>query len=145
MEAPIEFITDAEWEVMRVIWTQEKTTSREVIALLNDKMNWKPSTVKTLLSRLVDKGYVETQRDGKKFIYSPTVSEKKMVNQEAQQFFQKICHRKAGQVLAEVMATQELSQSNIEQLEDLLNEKKKTAPIELDCQCSQGQCHCQSF
>lgn len=44
-------ITDAEWEVMRVIWTQGKTTSREVHTLLNEKKEWKSTTVKTLLSR----------------------------------------------------------------------------------------------
>ena len=55
-------ITDAEWEVMRVIWTQGKTTSREVHTLLNEKKEWKSTTVKTLLSRLTDKGLVGTEK-----------------------------------------------------------------------------------
>ena len=59
-------ITDAEWEVMRVIWTQGKTTSREVHTLLNEKKEWKSTTVKTLLSRLTDKGLVGTEKAGNK-------------------------------------------------------------------------------
>lgn len=55
-------ISNAEWEIMRVVWTKEETTSSEILDILEDKTDWTASTVKTLLKRLVDKGYLSTQR-----------------------------------------------------------------------------------
>lgn len=42
-------ISEAEWEIMRVVWANVSVTSREVIDLLEDKMDWKESTIKTLI------------------------------------------------------------------------------------------------
>ncbi|KRL81826.1 hypothetical protein FC36_GL001421 [Ligilactobacillus equi DSM 15833 = JCM 10991] len=50
-----ENISSAEWEVMRVIWTLNSASSRQIIDQLQTKMNWSPSTVKTLLRRLTEK------------------------------------------------------------------------------------------
>lgn len=58
-------ISDSEWEVMRVIWTQGSTTAQEIIAILGQTMDWKPATIKTLLGRLVKKEAVRTEQSGK--------------------------------------------------------------------------------
>ena len=49
-------ITDAEWEVMRVVWANDRVTSKKVISVLEEKMDWTQSTIKTILGRLVEKG-----------------------------------------------------------------------------------------
>ena len=66
-------ISNAEWEIMRVVWTKEETTSSEILDILEDKTDWTASTVKTLLKRLVDKGYLSTQKVGKSFRYSALI------------------------------------------------------------------------
>lgn len=55
-------ISNAEWDVMRVIWALGETTSRQIIEALSDRRQWKPTTTKTLIGRLVAKGYVGTRR-----------------------------------------------------------------------------------
>ena len=50
------YITDAEWEVMRVVWANDRVTSKKVISVLQEKMDWTQSTIKTILGRLVGKG-----------------------------------------------------------------------------------------
>lgn len=55
-------ISSAEWEIMRVVWAQQNTTSNEILAVLLEKYDWTPSTVKTLLRRLLDKGYVSREK-----------------------------------------------------------------------------------
>ncbi|MHC3417889.1 BlaI/MecI/CopY family transcriptional regulator [Aerococcus sp. Group 1] len=55
-------ITDSEHQVLRVIWAQGATTSRFVIDSLSEKTGWKPTTIKTLLHRLVNKGYLATEK-----------------------------------------------------------------------------------
>ena len=59
-------ISKAEWEIMRVVWTKGETTSTEILNILSQKTEWTSSTVKTLLKRLVDKGYLNTEKIGKK-------------------------------------------------------------------------------
>ena len=62
-------ITDSEWEVMRAVWAQDKMGSREIIDVLQQKKDWGTATIKTFLGRLVKKGMLETEKDGKKFLY----------------------------------------------------------------------------
>ena len=73
-------ISNAEWEIMRVVWTKEETTSSQILEILEQKTDWTASTVKTLLKRLVDKGYLATQKSGKSFLYSTLVSEEEAID-----------------------------------------------------------------
>ncbi|MGX6993207.1 CopY/TcrY family copper transport repressor [Vagococcus penaei] len=138
----MESISNAEWEIMRVIWTKEETTSTEISQVLGEKLNWKPSTIKTLLTRLVDKGYAVTKRDGKRFIYSSLVSEKEAFSLEMKSLLTKICNRQVVDVLSDVIAEQVLSQTDIERLMTQLIDKQQNAPSSVPCQCIPGQCRC---
>lgn len=138
----IESITDAEWEIMRVVWTKRETTSTEIIEILDSKMGWKPSTVKTLLSRLVSKNYLFTRKEGKQFIYQASVLEENAVREARNDLLDKICNKKIGGMVYEIVKEKELSYSDIEKLEQLLAEKKKNAPNEVACNCIPGQCQC---
>lgn len=138
----IETITDAEWEIMRVVWTKKETTSTEIIEILDSKMAWKPSTVKTLLSRLVSKDYLFTRKEGKQFIYQASVQEENAVREARNELLDKICNKKIGGMVYEIIKEKELSYTDIEKLEQLLAEKKKTAPGEVACNCIPGQCQC---
>ncbi|MBM7689262.1 penicillinase repressor [Enterococcus ureilyticus] len=135
-------ITDAEWEVMRVAWTTKATTSKEVTAALNEKTEWKSTTVKTLLSRLVDKGMLGTKRTGNKFIYFPLVEERSSIEILSQELLTKVCSKKVGKVLESIINDSLLSVDDITRLETLLKEKQKTAVKEVPCNCIPGQCQC---
>lgn len=63
-------ISDSEWEVMRVIWTQGSTTAQEIIAILGQTMEWKPATIKTLLGRLVKRKLCERNSQEKIYLLS---------------------------------------------------------------------------
>jgi BlaI family penicillinase repressor len=51
-------ISDAEWDVMKVLWDRGQAGAQEVTEALAVERNWRPQTVKTLLNRLVKKGAV---------------------------------------------------------------------------------------
>lgn len=142
MSKPIESITDAEWEIMRVVWAMNETTSTEIIDVLKSKTDWKPSTVKTLLSRLVGKNYLFTRKEGKQFIYQASIPEDEAIKEVRNELFEKICHKKIGSVLIENIKEAEISLSDLEILEEIVKEKKKTAPLEVACNCVPGQCNC---
>ncbi|GMA69927.1 hypothetical protein GCM10025879_11730 [Leuconostoc litchii] len=50
-------LTISEWEIMRVIWTLGEATSNQIIHIMYSKKKWQPSTVKTLLNRILQKGF----------------------------------------------------------------------------------------
>jgi BlaI family penicillinase repressor len=68
-------ISEAEWIVMKVLWERSPQTANEVTEALDSRTDWKPKTVKTLLSRLVRKKALGFQRAGKSYLYRPLVSE----------------------------------------------------------------------
>lgn len=135
-------ISNAEWEVMRVVWTTGWTTSKEVIAVLKNKMDWKPATIKTLLGRLVDKGMLETKPEGNKYLYHGAVNEEECIQEKADDFFSQICDKKAGKTLADLLEQATLSFEDINRLEAVIEQKKKEAVEEVACNCTQGQCKC---
>ncbi len=141
-QSKLNTITDAEWEVMRVVWTKEKTTSREVQVVLKEKKAWKATTVKTLLSRLVEKKLLATEKLGNKYLYYPLVAERQSVETVAEELLGKVCSRKVGTVVTSVLADSLLSFDDIDQLEALLKEKRQTAVQEVPCNCTPGQCQC---
>ena len=78
-------ISDAEMEIMKVIWNNKNPlTSKQIIALISNNQ-WKTTTVLTLLSRLVDKGFLKTERQGRNYLYSYILSHKE---------YNKLCSKK---------------------------------------------------
>ncbi|MEO0675854.1 MAG: BlaI/MecI/CopY family transcriptional regulator [Pseudomonadota bacterium] len=69
-----ERITPAEQAIMDVLWQRAPLAAADVMTALRTEKDWTPTTVKTLLSRLVEKGVVETARDGRRFLYSPRLA-----------------------------------------------------------------------
>lgn len=128
-------ITPSEWEIMRIIWTKGPSHSRELIDLIQRKRDWTESTIKTLLGRLVKKGLLETNKVGHKFIYSTTVGELEAMNQTSQQLFDHLCAMKKGQTLFNLVEHTELTQDDIKDLQTLLEQKLKTAPKTVSCDC----------
>ena len=136
------FITDAEWEAMRVVWANDQVTSKKIISVLQEKMNWTPSTIKTILGRLVEKGALNTELEGRKFIYTTNIEEKKAVRDYVEDILNRICNKKVGNVIGSIIEDHVLSFDDIDRLEKILVIKKSFAVEEVDCNCPEGQCEC---
>ncbi|KRM12386.1 CopY/TcrY family copper transport repressor [Paucilactobacillus suebicus] len=134
-QTKIDDITPAEWELMRIVWTKGSVYSRELISLMQQKRDWSDSTIKTLLRRLVQKGLLNTEKEDRKFKYTAAVEEIKAMDVTARQLFDHLCAMKRGQTLVNLIDHLELSQSDIESLQAVLTEKKKTAPETVKCDC----------
>ena len=76
-------IADSEWRVMQVLWDRGPQTANDVVSALSGEVNWKPRTVKTLISRLVKKGAVKVTEEGYRYRYSAAVAERKSWSQSA--------------------------------------------------------------
>ena len=68
-----ERISDAEHAIMEVLWDKNPVSAIDVCDVICDERDWSIATVKTLLSRLVQKEAVGTEPDGRKFLYRPLI------------------------------------------------------------------------
>lgn len=135
-------ITNAEWEVMRVIWAQGEVTSKVIVEVLENKRGWKEATTKTLIGRLVKKGALTTKQSGRKYIYQATIKEERLVNETLAAFFHNICSRDIGQTINVLIEKAMLSHDDIKEIKKTVSNKEKEAYEIVPCQCSKGQCTC---
>lgn len=136
-------ISEAEWEVMRIVWTLGEIHTGEVIKQLQTKKNWSESTIKTLMGRLVKKGLLQTRKDGRRYVYSATVTQIQMMIQVTKEMMNHMCDMHKGQVLIEILKDMPLSESDIATIETELAQKKLHAPAKIACNClASGQHDC---
>lgn len=135
-------MSQAEWQVMRVLWAHPGSGSSQIIDFLQADFDWKPSTVKTLLTRLKDKGLIEAQADGKRFVYRALASEEQELDKLGREWLANQCQTKHGQHLLQLLQQASLTQSDLERLIAWAQEAQATAPVHLACNCLPGQCDC---
>lgn len=134
-------ISDSEWEVMRIVWTIGDTYASQIIEQLQKKYDWSESTIKTLMRRLVDKGFLKAKKDGRRFIYMTTVNQTQMMTEASQELLDKMCDMHKGEVLLELLKNSPISQSDLTKLQTVISKKAKTAPEKVPCNCLQGGDH----
>ncbi|MFH2115936.1 MAG: BlaI/MecI/CopY family transcriptional regulator [Spirochaetota bacterium] len=83
-------ITEAEWQVMRAVWSAVPATSGNLVRDLSGSTGWEPTTVKTLLARLVKKGALHFEVSGRSYLYYPLLSEEACIRREMRLFAGKI-------------------------------------------------------
>jgi BlaI family penicillinase repressor len=118
-------ISDSEWDVMEPIWQAGACTAADVIKSLRATHDWNHSTIRTLLARLVAKGALEYEVEGSRYIYKAAVSRRQCVRQKSRSFLEKTFGGDVGALLAHFVTEAPLDQDQIDQLYELLAQKKK--------------------
>src|SRR5438270_10287782 len=103
-------ISDAEWDVLEPIWAAGASTAADVIKRLRATHDWNHSTIRTLLARLTEKGVLEYQVDGARYIYRAATSRQRCVRQKAQSFLEKAFGGDVGALLAHFVVEASLDQ-----------------------------------
>ena len=117
-------ISEAEWDVMRVVWQKNPIMAGEVVERLADGKDWSPRTVKTLLGRLVRKGALAFSVQGKSYLYRPAVTREECVRAEGRSFIERLFDGAAAPMLAHFVKHAELTRKEIAELRKLLSEKE---------------------
>src|SRR6266702_2518015 len=84
-------ISETEWEVMKVVWAKAPCSAGQVIdTLTSANRTWHPKTIKTFLNRLVSKGAVNFEKEGRAYLYRPLVSEQECVDAASESFLNRV-------------------------------------------------------
>jgi len=117
-------ISESEWLVMRVLWSNGSLTANEVVKELTGKTKWKPKTIKTLITRLMKKGAVKFEKEGRKYRYYPAVSEAECVRMERRSFVRRVYGGTTKPMLAAFLEDAKLSAEDISELRKILEQKE---------------------
>lgn len=119
MNNEIKKIPDAELEVMKIIWNNEipiSTTKIKEICDEQSKNSWTISTLQTLLNRLIERDFLNTEKRGKERIYSPKIMEAEYLEFETKMFLKKVHGNSFTSLVNTLYKSREINKNDIEEL-----------------------------
>jgi BlaI family penicillinase repressor len=114
-------ISEAESAVMEVLWQRSPQTSEEVFAALAGHQDWQEATVKTLLNRLLNKGAIEAAKDGRRYLYSPTLRREDWVMGESESLLARLFDGRVAPLVAHFSQHRKLSAADVAELRRLVD------------------------
>lgn len=120
-----ERISDAEHAVMEVLWDQSPRSATDVCEAICETREWSIATVKTLLSRLVTKGAVATEPEGRRFLYRPLIARSAYVGGESQRLVDRLFGGRASSLFAHLAQSEALTDQDLAEMEALLKELRR--------------------
>jgi len=115
-------VSDAEAQVMQVLWERSPRSADEVVAALAASTDWAEPTVKTLLNRLLNKGAIEATRDGRRYLYSPVLAREAWVAQQSEGLLERLFGGRVAPLVAHFSERGRLSEADVAELRKLLAE-----------------------
>jgi predicted transcriptional regulator len=116
-------VSEAELEVLKVLWEHSSGTVREINAHLHEQgRRWAYTTVQTLLQRLEAKGYIRSDKSGPAHIYQAAVSREKLLSRRLRELADQFCDGTASPLLLALVGDSRLTGEEIKQLRQLLDQ-----------------------
>ena len=120
----IKRLPDAEFEVMKAIWTNTPPiTTLEIMEKLKTDKNWKPQTVLAMLVRLIEKGFLKSERVGRERNYTPAIQEQEYMRIETGDFMKRYSVNSVGNLLKTLYDDQNLSPKDLSELKEWFDMK----------------------
>lgn len=113
-------ISSAEHEVMEVLWRDSPLTAAEVAERVPAARGWSIRTVKTLLSRLLAKGILSHEEEGRRYLYRPAVAREDYVSEESRRLLDRLFGGRVTPLVAHLAERDHLSERDIAEIEALL-------------------------
>ncbi|MDQ0221178.1 BlaI/MecI/CopY family transcriptional regulator [Peribacillus cavernae] len=117
-------ISEAELEIMKVIWKYPNINTNEVIEKLSKTSKWSPKTIQTMLLRLIKKGALNHYKEGRVFAYTPNVAESEYIEVESRSFLNRFYNGTLNSMVLNFLEKDKLSDNEINELYQILEERK---------------------
>lgn len=118
-------ISEAEFEVMKVVWKYAPISTNEITDRLVETTDWKPKTIQTLIKRLVTKEALDYEKQGRVFVYTPLVKEDEYIGQQSRSFLERFYDGNISAMLSAYIENDRLSETEIDSLRSILTKKQK--------------------
>ena len=118
-------LSDGEWKIMNVLWDSEPMCLTTLVSSLEGEVEWTKSTVFVMLKRLVSKGAVKLEEDGRSKLYSPIIERDETSLKETDSFLKRVYNGSIGMMLSSLAGQKALSECEIMELRRILDEAEK--------------------
>jgi BlaI family penicillinase repressor len=118
-------LSDAEWQVMNLVWDRQPIMAQDVIGALAGPCEWSPATVRTMLHRLVKKGALQFTPEGNRYLYRAAIKRTECVRRAASSFLDRVFGGEAAPLLAHFVRTAKFTPEELEQLRTLLDQQER--------------------
>ena len=115
-------ISEAEAQVMRQLWQRAPQAADEIAAALGPQHGWALATVKTLLNRLLNKGAISAEKDGRRYLYAPLLKREQWLASESKGFLDRMFDGRVAPLVAHFSEQGRLSDADVLELRKLLEE-----------------------
>ena len=115
-------ISEAESVVMEVLWERSPIGAEEVVAALADAQQWQEATIKTLLNRLLNKGAIHAEKDGRRYLYSPLLKREDWLTRESKGLLDRLFGGRVAPLVAHFSEHRKLSRKDIAELKKLIED-----------------------
>lgn len=119
-----ERVSESEHQVLAALWEKSPQTAADLSARIGRANGWTLATVKTLLARLVQKGAVASEADGRRFLYRPAVEQADAMGEESQRFVDRLFGGRVSPLIAHLAEREALSDTDIAEIEELIRKLK---------------------
>jgi BlaI family penicillinase repressor len=116
-------ISEAEYEVMKIIWRDAPISTNEVIEKLTATTKWSPKTIQTMLLRLVKKGALTYEKDSRVFVYTPLVQQDEYLENESKSFLNRFYNGNLNSMVVNFLENDKLTNTDISELRNILAER----------------------
>ena len=118
-------VSDSEWKIIEILWQQPNSTVSDIVKSL-EHTGWRYSTIKTMLNRLVGKGFVEVDKSvANSFRYRAVVKEQDHKAQEARNFLNRVFHGSVSMLVSSLTRDSRLTREEQEELERIISKMEE--------------------
>ena len=128
-------ISEAEFEVMKIVWKYAPISTNEITEKLTQISSWSPKTIQTLIKRLVSKKALTYEKQSRVFVYTPLVKEDEYIRQESNSFLKRYYNGNITSMLASYIEDDKLSEEDIASLRNLLSNRSEERRVGKECRC----------
>lgn len=114
-------ISEAEFEVMKIVWRSAPINTSEITERLLKTTTWSAKTIQTLIKRLVTKGALTYEKQGRIFVYTPLVKENEYINQQSNSFLDRFYDGDISAMLSTYLENNQLSETELQHLRSILS------------------------
>lgn len=122
-------ITEAELEIMQVLWKNKRgnlTTIMEELSKKSKNEERNKNTIKTLIHRLIQNGAIESQKvNNKEVEYIPKINEKKFIAKESNSFLNKFFNGNTEKLLLNFVENKKVTKNELQKLIDILEQDEE--------------------
>jgi BlaI family transcriptional regulator, penicillinase repressor len=115
-------ISEAESVVMAELWARGQATAEQLVEALGQRQEWQEATIKTLLNRLLNKGAIQAEREGRRFRYTPVLQQDAWVLEESSGLLDRLFGGRIAPLVAHFSDHGKLSRADIDELKALISE-----------------------